>query len=191
MRLVITQNITLDGVVEQSDRTGEWFSVVSGDADTADLEAALSEMMSAEDAQLYGRNTFEAMRGFWPNQTDDTTGVTKQLNEVHKYVISTTMDDPEWENSTVLHGDLLDEVRALKDRPGSNLGVTGSVSVCHALIAAGLVDEYRLLTYPVVVGAGQRLFDGDGGTSLGLELLEATPFTSGVVLLRYQATSGR
>jgi len=146
----------------------------------------MQEMMSAEDAQLYGRKTFEAMRGFWPNQVDDTTGVTDHLNRVDKYVISTTMDKPDWEHSTVLHGNLLDEVRALKERPGSNLGVTGSISVCHALIAAGLVDEYRLLTYPVVVNVGQRLFDVKGTTTLGLDLLDATPFTSGAVLLRYQ-----
>ena len=185
MRLVITQNITLDGVVEQSERTGDWFSVASG-GDTADVEAAMREMMNAEDAQLYGRKTFETMRGFWPNQTDDTTGVTDHLNAIDKYVISTTMDEPHWENSTVLHGDLLDEVQALKDRPGGNLGVTGSISVCHALIASGLVDEYRLLSYPVVVGIGQRLFDIDGISTLNMELLDTTPFPTGVVLLRYQ-----
>lgn len=186
MRLVITQNITLDGVIEQSERTGDWFSVATGGAQTADLEAALNEMMKLEDAQLYGRHTFEAMRGFWPNQTNDTTGVTDHLNHVNKYVISTTMDDPGWENSTILHGDLLDEVRTLKNQPGANLGVTGSISVCHTLISAGLVDEYRLLTYPVVVGTGQRLFDTDATPRLDLELLDATPFTSGVTLLRYQ-----
>ena len=185
MRLVITQNITLDGVVEQSQRTGDWFSVASGGADTADLETALRKMMDAEDAQLYGRKTFEAMRGFWPDQTDDTTGVTDHLNHVPKFVMSTTMNDPAWENSTVMRGDLLDEVRDLKRRPGTNLGVTGSISVCHRLIAAGLVDEYRLLCYPVVVGTGQRLFV-DGISTLAFELLETTPFTSGVVLLRYQ-----
>lgn len=186
MKLVITQNITLDGVVEQSDRTGNWFGVATGDADTADIEAALREFMNAEDAQLYGRDTFEAMRGFWPNQADDTTGVTEHLNAVDKYVISSTMDEPGWENTTVLSGDLIDAVRALKDRPGSNLGVTGSVSVCHAVIGAGLVDEYRLLTYPTVVGVGRRLFDAD--TALDLRLVQSRPFTSGVVLLRYQPT---
>ncbi len=186
MRLVITQNITLDGVVEQSERTGDWFSVASGGDNAADVEAAMQEMMNAEDAQLYGRKTFEAMRGFWPNQTDDTTGVSAHLNAVDKYVISTTMDEPDWENSTVLHDDLVDEVQTLKDRPGANLGVTGSISVCRALIAAGLVDEYRLLSYPVVVGTGQRLFDIDGISTLKMALLDTTPFASGVVLLRYQ-----
>ncbi|MEP7113947.1 MAG: dihydrofolate reductase family protein [Ilumatobacteraceae bacterium] len=186
MRLVITENITLDGVVEQNEQTGEWFNVASGGADTSDVDEALRQMMSEEDAQLHGRKTFEAMRGFWPNQTDDTTGVADHLNSVDKFVISTTMDDPEWENSTVLSGPLIDEVRSLKQRPGSNLGVTGSISVCRSLIDAGMVDEYRLLLYPVVVGTGRRLFDGDGNATRQLRLVESKSFRSGIVLLRYQ-----
>lgn len=186
MKLIITQNITLDGVVEQSDRTGEWFGVASGSADTSDIEATLAKLMSEEDAQLYGRKTFEAMRGFWPNQTDDTTGITDHLNTVHKYVISTTMSDPEWQNSTVLSADLLDDVQALKDRPGANLGVTGSISVCRQLIGAGMVDEYRLFVYPAVVGVGEQLFEVDGIEARKLQLADSETFKSGVVLLRYQ-----
>ena len=188
MELVITQNITLDGVIEQNDETGEWFSVVD-EGDTEDVQAAMADMMSQEEAQLHGRQTFEAMRGYWPNQTNDTTGVTDHLNQVDKYVLSATMEDPGWQHSTVLSGDLDDEVRALKARPGGNLGVTGSISVCHALIEAGLVDEYRLLLYPVVLGRGRRLFEtGQDHTSLELELVHATPFRSGVVLLTYRPT---
>lgn len=186
MRLVITENIALDGVVEQNEQTGEWFSVASGGVDTSDFDEVLRQMMGEEDAQLHGRKTFEAMRGFWPNQTGDTTGVTDHLNSVDKYVISTTMNDPEWENSTVLSGPLIDEVRSLKERPGSNLGVTGSISVCRSLIDAGLVDEYRLLLYPVVVGQGRRLFDASGINRRQLQLVESKPFKSGIVLLRYQ-----
>ena len=185
MRLVITQNISLDGVIEQSDTTGEWFTV-AGTTDTDDVEAALRAMMAQESAQLYGKDTFEAMRGYWPLQTDDTTGVTNHLNRVHKYVISTTTTDPGWENSTVLDGELLDEVRTLKAEAGDNLGVTGSISVCRALIAADLVDEYRLLLYPVVVGAGRRLFDTTTTGRRQLELLDSTTFASGITLLTYQ-----
>lgn len=188
MRLVVTENITLDGVVEQNEQTGEWFSVASGGADTSDVEEALRQMMSEEDAQLHGRKTFEAMRGFWPNQTEDTTGVTDHLNSVDKYVISTTMGDPEWEKSTVLNGPLIDEVRSLKELPGSNLGVTGSISVCRSLIDAGMVDEYRLLLHPVVVGTGRRLFEGNGIDTRPLQLVESRSFRSGIVLLRYQPT---
>lgn len=186
MRLVITQNITLDGVIDQSEETGEWFTTADGAADPADLQKAFRDMMAEEDAQLYGRGTFEAMRGFWPLQEGDTTGVTNHLNQIQKYVLSTTMEDPQWENSTVLHGDLIEEVSSLKGRPGGNLGITGSVSICRVLINAGLVDEYRLLLYPAVVGAGRRLFDSETIEARDLNLIEAQSFTSGVVLLRYQ-----
>ena len=187
MRIVVTENISLDGVVEQNEQTGEWFSVAGSDADTSDINQALQEMMSQEDAQLYGRKTFEAMRGFWPHQIEDKTGVTAHLNTVQKYVLSSTLDDPEWENSTVLHGDVLDEIQTLKDCPGGNLGVTGSISVCHKMISAGVVDEYRLLVYPVVVGQGRKLFEpGPATPNLKMTLAGTTQFRSGVVLLTYE-----
>ncbi len=86
----------------------------------------------------------------------------------------------------MLSGPLIDEVRSLKQRPGSNVGVTGSISVCRSLIEAGMVDEYRLLLYPVVVGTGRRLFDGDGNATRQLQLVDSKSFRSGIVLLRYQ-----
>ena len=89
-KLVVTENITLDGVIEA---TGDWFSVAGGD-DTSDINATLRRQMEAEDALLLGRNTFKSFRGYWPAQTDDTTGVTAHLNQVSKYVMSGTLDDP-------------------------------------------------------------------------------------------------
>ena len=98
------------------------------------------------------------MRGYWPRQADDTTGVTDHLNAVSRYVISGTLQDPEWENTTVLRGPLEDEVRALTAEPGKEIGITGSITVVHDLVAAGLVDEYRLFAYG-------RARPGDGGSS--------------------------
>lgn len=152
-----------------------------------DLAAAL---MAEEEAQLYGRKTFESMRGFWPNQADDTTEITDHLNTVPKYVISSTMTDPAWQHSTVLTGDLLDETRALRDRPGGTLGVTGSISVCHELMAHDLVDEFRLFTYPTVIGQGRRLFDGHAARQQDLELVDTQQFRSGIVLLTYRPAIG-
>lgn len=185
MKLVITQNITLDGVI---DAAAGWFSPEGDDGDDlSDIEAELQRQMHAEDGFLVGRRTFEEMRGYWPNQTGDTTGITKHLNSVTKYVVSSTLGDPEWENTTVLTGDPVDEVRTVKEQPGNEVGVTGSITLCHALIEAGIVDEFRLFVYPVVLGRGRRLFpDGvDVGT---LALVGATPFRSGVVLLTYRPT---
>jgi dihydrofolate reductase len=132
-----------------------------------------------------GRNTFEIFRGFWPHQTDDPTGVSDYLNAVDKYVVSSTLDDPGWENTTVLHGPVVDEVQALKEAPGRDIVATGSTQLVHTLIAAGLVDEYRLFVFPVVVGHGARLFES---ADIKLRLLETRPFVSGAVLLRYAAT---
>lgn len=104
------------------------------------------------------------------------------LNGVDKYVVSRTLDDPGWQNSTVLRGPVVDEVQALKEAPGRDIVATGSTQLVHTLIAAGQVDEYRLFVFPVVVGRGKRLFES---AAIKLELLETRAFASGAVLLRY------
>jgi dihydrofolate reductase len=180
--LVITQNITLDGSIEM---LGDWFDP-QGQAgvDMSDLMAEITHLTEQGDGLLLGRRTFEDMRGYWPLQTDDQTGITEELNEVHKYVVSSTMTDPAWQNSTVLSGNWLEQVQALKQESGKSLGVTGSITLTHALIEAKLVDEYRLFVYPVVQGRGRRLFP-DGYESPLLKLVDAKTFRSGIALLRY------
>ena len=186
--LVVTENITLDGVIDASEG---WFAVADdSEVDQSDLEAALAEQSAAADAVLFGRVTFEEMRGYWPEQSDDTTGVTDYLNRVAKYVVSATLDDPAWEPTTVLPADRFeDEIRALKAEPGRDIVTTGSITLVHALIEAGLVDEYRLFVYPVVLGRGRRLFP-DGTSVPVLRLVETRPFRSGVLLLRYRPAGG-
>ncbi|WP_068065756.1 dihydrofolate reductase family protein [Nocardia xishanensis] len=181
--LVVTENVTLDGVI---DATEGWFTV-GGDAvdDQSDILDELMVHTAACDAVLFGRVTFEDMRGYWPEQTDDRTGITDDLNRMAKYVVSRSMDDPGWQNSTVLRG--LDEVRALKELPGKDIVCTGSIDLVHQLIEAGLIDEYRLFVYPVVLGRGARLFT-EGARVPALRLVESKPFRSGVVLLRYRHT---
>ena len=155
------------------------------EVDQSDLVAALREQSDAADAVLFGRVTFEEMRGYWPKQTDDTTGVTDYLNQVSKYVVSSTLADPEWEHTTVRGRGLQGRARALKTSPGRDIVTTGSITLVHALIAAGLVDEYRLFVYPVVLGRGAQLF-ADATEVPRLRLVETRPFRSGVVLLRYR-----
>jgi dihydrofolate reductase len=180
--LAITQNVTLDGSIEL---LGDWFNP-QGEAgqDNSDLMEEVRRQDSSADGFLTGRRTFEDLRGYWPEQTDDPTGITAYLNQVRKYVVSSTMTDPGWQNSTVLPGDPVEEVRALKDQPGQDVVVTGSIRLCHALIEAGLVDEYRLFVYPVVQGRGRRLFP-DGYTLPDLRLLDTKTFRSGVAYLHY------
>ncbi|WP_028472494.1 dihydrofolate reductase family protein [Nocardioides alkalitolerans] len=190
-RLVLTQNITLDGVVEA---ISGWFGPAGDDrrGDQSDVLAELRRQDSAADGFLTGRRTFEDMRGYWPQQTDDTTGITAYLDQVQKYVVSSTLTDPAWEPTEILPGaDLAAEVTALKerDRPGERqeIVVTGSITLCHDLLRLGLVDEVRLFVHPVVVGRGRRLFrEADGPVDdTWLTLLETRAFTSGVTLQRY------
>jgi dihydrofolate reductase len=178
-KLVITQNITLDGSVEMLD---DWFDPQLQDADL--LEESHRQDSQA-DALLVGRQTFEDFRGYWPKQTEDPTGVTDYLNGVAKYVVSSTMTDPEWPNSTVLTGDPIERITELKSQPGKDIVLTGSISLAHALIAGDVVDEYRLFVYPTVQGRGRRLFP-DGIPIPKLALVESPKsFRSGITLLRY------
>jgi dihydrofolate reductase len=182
--LIVTENITLDGVIEATDG---WFEPAGSDSesDRQDVVDAIREQSEAADAVLFGRVTFEQMRGYWPLQTDDQTGVGDYLNRVPKFVVSRTLQDPQWEHTTVLRGALVDEIRALKSRPGRDIVATGSMSVVRQLVTAGLVDEYRLFTYPVVLGRGQRLFE-DSTEVPRLRLVENRAFRSDIVLLRYR-----
>jgi dihydrofolate reductase len=178
-KLVITQNITLDGRIEMLD---DWFDPMAQD----DQLLAESHRQDAEcDAMLLGRQTFEDFRAYWPRQHDDPTGITDYLNTVHKYVVSTTMTDPEWANSTVLSGDPIPAVRDLKSAPGRDIVVTGSISLSHSLIHAGLVDEFRMFGYPAVQGRGRPLFPPGWSTAALRLVREPMHFPSGVTLLCY------
>jgi dihydrofolate reductase len=180
--LAITQNITVDGSIEM---LGDWFDPQGKEGmDTSDLLDELHRQDRKADGLLVGRRTFEDFRGYWPQQSDDPTGISDYLNRVQKYVVSSTTGDPQWENSTVLSNDPVEEVRALKAEPGQDIVVTGSITLCHTLIEAGLVDEYRLFVYPVVQGRGRRLFP-DGFECPELSLLEAKAFRSGITYSRY------
>lgn len=180
-RLVITQNITLDGAVEM---LGDWFDPSDQDPELLDETRRQTEQ---EEAMLLGRQTFEDFRGYWPLQTDDTTGITEELNQVRKYVVSSTLSDPQWQNSEILTGDWRVRVAEIKQAATREIVVTGSITLCHALIEAGLVDEYRLFVYPVVQGRGRRLFP-DGFETSGLRSLGSTAFANGVVLVSYDVT---
>ncbi|MGX1670649.1 dihydrofolate reductase family protein [Streptomyces sp. NPDC055400] len=181
--LAITQNITVDGCVEM---LTDWFEPqAQGNADMADVLEEGHRQDSEADALLVGRRTFEDFRGYWPGLTDDTTGISDYLNQVRKYVVSGSIEDPQWENSTVLSGGAVKEVTALKAlEGGKDIVLTGSISLAHTLIEAGLVDEYRLFVYPVVQGRGRRLFP-DGYEVPRLRLVDSKSFRSGIVLLRY------
>lgn len=182
-KLVVTQNITLDSVVENN---GNWFDPTEDSERGRALAAVTAEHAAASDAFLVGRVTFEEMRGFWPQQKDDTTGVTDHLNSVQKYVVSQSLADPDWDGTTVLRGSdqLVQEIRALTEAPGKDIVLTGSIELTHDLLRNGLVDELRLFVHPVILGEGRRPFP-DGWTAPSLQLVEEQRIHD-VILLRYE-----
>ena len=178
--LAVTQNMTLDGSIEFLD---DWFDPQLQDDD---MLAETHRQDREADALLLGRRTFEDFRSYWPHQEADTTGITAYLNTVNKYVVSSTMTDPQWENSTVLRGDPVSAVGELKELPGRDIVVTGSITLTHLLVNAGLVDEYRLSVYPAVQGRGRGVWP-DRFPVPRLRLTRPPiAFGTGVVLLYYR-----
>ena len=174
--LVLTQNMTLNGIVEWLQ---DWFDPTTQSQDLVDVM-----MAAGETDLLLGRSTFEDFRGFWPTYLDDTTGTRQHLDSVRKHVVSTTMTDPGWQNTDVIRTDVEGHVRALKEQPGGELGITGSIGLTHTLFRAGLIDELRLFVYPVTHYKGRNLFPTDASlTRFGLR--ETRGFDGGVALLHY------
>lgn len=181
-RIVVSQFMTVDGVVEdpggaeEFDRGGWAFQFERGPEGD---QFKLDEVMAA-DALLLGRRTYEGFAAAWPSRTGEFAD---KLNGMTKYVVSTTLESADWQNSTLIRGDVAGELAKLREQPGGDVLVNGSVQLVQTLKDNDLVDEYRLMVFPVVLGAGKRLF-GEGETRR-LELTEARP-AGEVLILRYQ-----
>lgn len=180
-QLIVTEFITVDGVIEDPGHGGWAFKFNRGpDGD----QFKYDELMAA-DVQLLGRVTYQGFAQAWPSMRNDRFG--EKMNGMPKYVVSTTLSDEEatWENSTVIRGDVAGEVRRLKESVSGDVLVAGSGKLVRSLAADDLVDEYRLMVFPIVLGAGQRLFD-DGAPRVELRLVESRPVGSdGVLILTY------
>jgi dihydrofolate reductase len=140
--------------------------------------------MAETDAQLFGRKTYDGMAAFWPTQGDDDP-FAKHLNHITKYVASRTMTTADWENTTVLNGDVAAQVREIKERDGGTISVLGSADLAQMLMAHDLVDEYQLMVHPLVLGSGKKLFR-DAEQVRRLELVDVAPTTTGVLLTTYR-----
>jgi dihydrofolate reductase len=142
----------------------------------------LDELL-ATDAHLLGRVTYQGFAAAWPSRTDEE-GFADKMNNLPKYVVSTTLEKAGWNNSTIIKENVAAEVSKLKEQSGQDILVAGSAMLVNTLVGHELIDEYRLLVYPVVLGSGKRLFRDV--TNIAMKLVETKPFSSGVVLLRYQ-----
>jgi dihydrofolate reductase len=199
MKLTTNTNVSVDGVMQglggpEEDPSGGFerggWAMPHFDSETA---ALTGQVYQRADAFLFGRRTYEVFAGSWgtgswgANQGDNPISVA--LNTRPKYVASNTLTDPQWAHTTVLSGDVAAAIGELKAKPGGELQVVGSLSLVRLLLDHDLVDEITLLTYPVVVGQGRRLFP-DSGPDLALELVESRATASGVLIQVYR-TAGR
>ncbi len=172
--------ISLDGVVEAPD---QWHFPYFNE----EMGAAVDATLGAADTVLFGRVTYDSFAGAWPERElagEEDAGLAKKLGDVRKIVASNQKLEFTWRNSEQLEGDLVEAVTALKNEPGGNIGMSGSISVVRQLLAAGLLDELHLLLHPIAVRKGMRLFD-EGETAIPLSLISSETFKTGVLNLVY------
>lgn len=183
-KLIVTQYISLDGVMEdpvgmEDSGLGDWTGPFSrGPVGDRFKE----EELRAADALIFGRKTYDGFAAVWPGVPGDYA---ERMNRLPKYLASQTITSPEWSNTSLLGADLCASVRDLKHKIAGNILIFGSGSLCHALIRSGLIDEFSLIVYPVVLGRGLRLFPEE--TRLHLQLFGNTALNDGLMLLRYRA----
>ena len=191
MRLTLHTFLTLDGVMQapggpDEDPDGGFahggWSFPYGDED---FGAAMTGWFDHASAFLLGRKTYEIFSSHWPRVTDPGDPIAAKLNALPKYVASTTLASADWQNSSILSGDVATEVAKLKEQPGDELQVHGSGGLAQTLVDRDLIDEYRLLVFPVHLGSGKKLFR-DGATPAALRLMSATTTGAGVVVATYQ-----
>jgi dihydrofolate reductase len=174
-KIVVAEFLSLDGVMEEPRWTFPYWNDEIAKFKHAELFAS--------DAILLGRKTYEGFAQAWPSR-EGTDDYADRMNGLPKYVVSTTLEKVEWKNSSLIKGNIAQEASKLKQQPGQNLLIFGSGQLVSYLMAHNLVDEYRLLVYPLVLGKGQRLFPE--GSDAKLKLAESQTFSSGVVALIYQ-----
>ncbi len=187
-KLVVTEFVTVDGVMQdpggaQKDtfpRGGWAFQFDRG----ADGDRFKMDELTAADAQLLGRVTYEGFAKAWPAMNDNPFG--EKMNSMPKYVVSSTLEDPAWDNTTVLGGDLVEDVTELKGRYEGDILVAGSAQLVQGLIANDLVDQLNLMVFPVVLGAGKKLF-ADTDATRPFELVETRPAGSTVISILRRA----
>ena len=187
-KLVVTEFVSLDGVMDdpggsEGTKHGAWtFQFDRGDEGN---KFKLDELV-ASDALLLGRVTYQGFAEAWPRVTDNE-GFAKKMNTMRKYVVSTTLTDDEatWGNTGVIRGDVAAEISRLKAEPGGDILVHGSCSLVHSLMEYGLVDEYRLMVFPIVLGSGKRLF-AETTDATRFVLAESGTAGDGILLLTYR-----
>ena len=184
-KVIVSEFVTLEGVMEdpggaEKFKHGGWTWPYWNN----EIGKFKLDELFASDALLLGRVTYQGFAAAWPSRTDKE-GFADRMNSLPKFVVSATLDKAEWNNSKLIRGNVAEEVSRLKQQPGQDILIAGSGALVRTLMRHDLIDEYRLLVYPVVVGSGKRLFEGLN-ERLNLKHISARTFSSGVVALCYQ-----
>ncbi|GLL05942.1 dihydrofolate reductase family protein [Dactylosporangium matsuzakiense] len=191
MRLTVMSHLTLDGVVQSNGKPepelGDGFKQGGWQVPylDQDLVGMIGDWITAADAFLFGRGTYTMFAGHWPLVTDPDDPIAARLNGQPKYVVSTTLQQVGWAHSTVLRGDVAEEVAKVKEQTGNELQLHGSATLLRTLMQHGLVDEYRLFVHPVVLGNGNRLFE-PGTTPTAMDLVDIKTTSRGVAVQVYR-----
>lgn len=177
-KIVAVLWVSLDGVVESPE---QWISPYFDE----EYGQVLQSWRDASDTMVLGRRTYEVFAAYWPDKTAEDEPVADYINNTPKLVVSTTLKSVEWRNSTLIKGDVAKALTKVKQQPGTNISIIGSATLVRSLLRDGLLDELRLMLFPIVVGTGKRLFD-EWTDQVPLELVESRAFKTGVLSLIYQ-----
>jgi dihydrofolate reductase len=181
-KIVVSEGVTVDGVFD-AETMGQWAAPSYSD----ERDAFIRGIVLASDALLLGRKTYDLQAWYWPNQKEDKYGIANHKNSIPKYVVTSTPLQAQWNNSTIIQKNVVEEIAKLKRQPGRDILIEGSATLVEALAQAGLIDEYKILVHPTIMGSGKRFFK-EGMGMARLALVESKSISSGVVLLSYAPT---
>jgi len=179
-KLIVSEWITLDGIFD-GNTMAEWEMPYNSEDKVAFVRAGIL----TSDALLLGRLTYEMLAAYWPAQKNNEMGWADWINSIPKYVVSSTLKKAEWNNSTIIKQNVVEEITWLKQQPGNRILLSGSATLVQSLMGTGLIDAYEFLIHPVIMGRGKRFFKQEM-SAVGLKLVKTQTFSSGVILLDYQ-----
>ena len=183
-KLVVSEWMTLDGVFDADTMNTWWIPYES-----VERQEYIKEGILACDAMLYGHTTYQMLAPYWSSQKNDENGPAAKLNSVRKYVVSSSLKQAEWNNSTIIQENVVEEISRLKQQPGGDILITGSATLVQFLMETDLIDEYRFLVQPIVMGSGKRFFK-DEMHMTRLKLVSVKTLPLGVMALVYQPIKG-
>jgi dihydrofolate reductase len=179
-RIIVSESVSVEGVFDAK-TMGQWAVPYYSE----ERNEIVRGIVLAADALLLGRTTYDLQAWYWPNQKGDKYGIANHKNSMPKYVVTSKPLQAQWNNSTIIQNNVVEEIARLKEQPGKDILVEGSATLVQSLAQAGLIDEYQFLVHPALAGGGKRFFtEGMGLTKL--KLVESKPISLGVVLLRYE-----